>query len=209
MKYKLSLIPVLALIITLTAPALVPDTFAQHVQSTTTKTVTKTSNGVTITVTTKNQTRTIAQPKRTTTQRPVAAPAPTQQQPKTGSMVDTIPALINAERQKAGLPALAVNPRLNESAATKCAHAQAKQYWGHNAPDGTTWHSFIKARTAYRTAGENIAYGYKTAASNVQRWINSPGHRQNILNPKFTDVGHAVCSSAKYPNYVIQHFIGK
>lgn len=123
------------------------------------------------------------------------------------SFISGMPNLINAERQKAGLPALAANPLLDQSAAAKCADAQAKQYFAHAAPDGTQWYSFIDARTRYSYSGENIAYGYKSGAATVQAWMNSAGHRANILNPKYTSAGYAVCSSPTYPNYVVQHLI--
>lgn len=120
-----------------------------------------------------------------------------------------MPELVNQERRKAGLPELAVNPLLDRSAAAKCADAQAKQYWGHDGPDGTTWYSFIRAQVQYRRAGENLAYGYQSAAAVVAGWMDSPGHRANILNPAFSEVGHAVCTSEAYPDYVAQHFIGR
>lgn len=185
----------------------------------TTTVVSHTSSGVTTTTYTRTTTKytkmsTTTRPTTTTTQKRTtvkAAPATRQSNPtsKPASYISNMPSLINAERKKAGLPALVLNKRLNESAAAKCAHAQTKQYFAHNAPDGTKWYSFIQARTTYKTSGENIAYGYRDAAATVQAWMNSTGHRRAILDTKFTDVGYAVCQSEKYPNYVVQHFISK
>jgi hypothetical protein len=69
----------------------------------------------------------------------------------------------------------------------------AKGYWAHNAPDGTTPWVFIKAAGyEYLYAGENLARGFTTAPDTVNAWMASPGHKENILSPKYKDVGFAI-----------------
>lgn len=104
-------------------------------------------------------------------------------------------ALTNNERVKAGLSPLAYNGRLASSAYAKAQDMLAKGYWAHNAPDGTTPWVFVQnSGYAYVTVGENLARDFSTDASTVAGWMSSAGHRANILNPAFKDVGIAVAS---------------
>jgi hypothetical protein len=69
----------------------------------------------------------------------------------------------------------------------------SRDYWAHFAPDGTSPWTFIKAQGYnYIYAGENLARGYYTAADVVNAWMESPEHRQNVLSPKYQNVGFAV-----------------
>ena len=103
---------------------------------------------------------------------------------------------VNDERGKAGLQPLTRDPLLDKSAQEKCDDMVAKDYWSHDAPDGTEPWVFIKKYNVYRTAGENLAYGFDSAKNVVSGWMASEGHRKNILNASFTNVGYAQC---KYP----------
>lgn len=120
--------------------------------------------------------------------------------------------LSNDERIKAGLPALVLDPKLMASASDKCDDMVERDYWSHDTPDGTEPWSFIQHYTNdFYAAGENLAYGFSNAKVVTQGWMNSPGHRENILRSDYTNVGYAVCSSSNYQNQgqnfvVVQHF---
>jgi hypothetical protein len=74
----------------------------------------------------------------------------------------------------------------------------ARNYWSHNTPDGTEpWWFFTQAGYSYTNAGENLAYGFSDSASTVDAWMNSAGHRANILG-SYTEVGFGVASGANY-----------
>lgn len=101
-------------------------------------------------------------------------------------------ALSNNERTSRGLGALATSAALTQAAQAKAAHMFANNYWAHVAPDGTTpWYFMGQAGYTYIAAGENLAMDFGTSASVVNGWMNSEGHRDNILNTNFLDVGVA------------------
>jgi len=102
--------------------------------------------------------------------------------------------LVNVERSKAGLPALTTNQTLT-SAANKRAQ-EIKQTFSHTRPNGSSCFTVLgEFGISYRTAGENIAYGQKTPQEVVNGWMNSPGHRANILSSNFGKVGIGVYQS--------------
>jgi uncharacterized protein YkwD len=101
--------------------------------------------------------------------------------------------ITNQQRANNGLAALSYNSRLTQAAQNKAADMFAKNYWAHYAPDGTSPWSFITAAGySYTTAGENLAKDFDTSSGVVTGWMNSPGHRANILNSSFVDTGVAV-----------------
>lgn len=101
--------------------------------------------------------------------------------------------LTNQERVANGLPALRLDARLNQSATLKAQNMFAENYWAHVSPSGIQpWYWFQQAGYTYKYAGENLAKDFDTSAGAVQGWMNSPGHRANILNANYTDVGFAV-----------------
>jgi hypothetical protein len=110
----------------------------------------------------------------------------------------TMEALLNETnnaRQEQNLADLNLNERLNEAAALKAKDMFDRQYWGHNAPDGTEpWHWLIEADYGYTKAGENLAKNFYTAEAVTAAWMNSTDHRKNILDPEYTEVGFAVLS---------------
>lgn len=107
--------------------------------------------------------------------------------------LDDLVALTNQQRAQAGLPPLTLDAQLTKAASLKAADMMAKNYWAHNAPDGTTPWVFIKSSGyEYLYAGENLARGFTTAQDAVNAWMASPGHRSNILSPNYKDVGFAV-----------------
>ncbi|MES2631075.1 MAG: CAP domain-containing protein [Patescibacteria group bacterium] len=110
----------------------------------------------------------------------------------TSISVGDLNAISNTQRTNNGLAALSLNNQLNQAAQAKAQHMFANDYWAHNAPDGTTPWSFINnAGFAYVSAGENLAKNFSTSAGVVDGWMNSAGHRANILNGSFDSVGYA------------------
>ncbi|MDZ8054804.1 MAG: CAP domain-containing protein [Aulosira sp. ZfuVER01] len=110
--------------------------------------------------------------------------------------------LTNQERAKNGLAPLQGNVELNY-AADKYAELMAQQhYFSHTGPDGSQpWDRAKAVGFEAQTMGENIAAGQKTPQEVVQAWMNSPGHRANILNPQFTQLGVGFDN-----NYWVQDF---
>ncbi len=99
----------------------------------------------------------------------------------------------NQQRVANGLAPLRLDARLNQSASLKAANMFAENYWAHVSPSGIQpWHWFTEAGYPYSYAGENLAKDFDTTAGTIQGWMNSPGHRANILNANYTDVGFAV-----------------
>jgi hypothetical protein len=101
--------------------------------------------------------------------------------------------LTNAKRAEQGLPSLQVSGSLNQAALAKANHMFQHDYWAHIAPDGTTPWTFIKsAGYRYSVAGENLARDFGDSGSMVSAWMDSPTHRENIVNAKYTEIGIAV-----------------
>lgn len=106
---------------------------------------------------------------------------------------DQLLLLTNQKRQENGEPPLILNGTLSAAALNKANDMFAKNYWAHNAPDGTTPWVFIKgAGYNYIYAGENLARGFTTPSDVVNAWMNSPEHKQNMLSANYKDVGFAV-----------------
>lgn len=98
--------------------------------------------------------------------------------------------LVNERRTLDGKKPLASNAKLRESACAKADHMLANDYWDHISPEGVTPWTFIKkAGYDYKEAGENLARGFKDDTKLVQAWMDSPTHRSNVLDSKFTEQG--------------------
>lgn len=96
--------------------------------------------------------------------------------------------LVNEERAKEGLSALKTTDAITQAAQVRA--DELLQLFEHTRPDGRSCFTALsEAGVGYRTAGENIAMGYPTPAAVVNGWMNSPGHRANILNGSFTTIG--------------------
>jgi uncharacterized protein YkwD len=107
--------------------------------------------------------------------------------------LNAIVAEMNSYRAQAGLEPLRLNTRLNEAATDRIRDMYANRYFDHISPAGTQ--PFVWARRhdyRYATIGENLAAGYPSAQRVVAGWMNSPGHRANILGRSFEDVGLAI-----------------
>ncbi|WP_061297079.1 CAP domain-containing protein [Herbidospora cretacea] len=122
---------------------------------------------------------------------PTATPTPAPGGTTVGTAVENeVVRLTNAERAKAGCGALTHDAKLRTAAFNHSADMSAKNYFSHDSADGRKFSDRIKqAGFSFRAAGENIAKGYQTAAQVVQGWMDSPGHKANILNCTYTHIG--------------------
>ncbi len=108
--------------------------------------------------------------------------------------IDGIIYYTNIERVKAGLNPLTKSNKLNNSATSKTDDMFSGQYFEHTAPNGKTAADLVKSFDyKFQIVGENLALGiFQTDKSLVQAWMDSPTHKANILNPKYTEMGAAV-----------------
>lgn len=105
----------------------------------------------------------------------------------------------NNERAKDHEQALTLNAQLTAAAQAKADDMVAQNYWAHNSPDGKTPWVFINAAGyQYKSAGENLAYGFSNGIESVAGWMASPEHRANILNGNYQNVGFGVASSPDF-----------
>lgn len=99
----------------------------------------------------------------------------------------------NEERARLGLSPLQINEKLNQAAVAKAQHMFGEQYWAHSSPTGIQPWTFIKnAGYVYKYAGENLARDFDSTGEMMVAWMNSPTHKENIVNPNFTEIGLAV-----------------
>lgn len=107
--------------------------------------------------------------------------------------IDEVFKLVNEKRSEAGLSPLKLDSALSQAARNKGEDMLNKDYWAHVSPDGVEpWKFFLDVGYKYRYAGENLARDFSDAASVVSAWMASPTHRDNILSPKYEDIGLAV-----------------
>jgi len=105
---------------------------------------------------------------------------------------DAVVNLTNQQRNQFGAEPLSVNRRLASAAREKAQHMFDNDYWAHVSPDGTQpWSFFREQNYSYIHAGENLAKNFATSAGVVEGWMNSPGHRDNLLNTDYTEIGIA------------------
>lgn len=113
--------------------------------------------------------------------------------------------LCNQQRRANGKPDLTLNKTLCANAAVRAEEISRDDWFSHQRPDGTT--CFTAVTVDYMTCGENIAYGTRTASATVAAWMDSPGHRANILSDEFTQAGFG-CYELDGVRYWTQFFIG-
>lgn len=147
-----------------------------------------------------------------------AAAAPTKSKELAPITADNLFALVNQERARANIPALKRNTALDQAAKMKAQDELSNNYFSHISPTGLdSWYWFRKADYSFRHAGENLANTQrnystlrnpnrtkqvlKSSQDIVLAWMQSPSHRANILNPKYTETGTAVVG-----RYVVQMF---
>ncbi|MFF4755979.1 CAP domain-containing protein [Streptomyces sp. NPDC002514] len=115
--------------------------------------------------------------------------------------------LTNRERRRARLTPLAVDPQLTAAAQAHSADMVARDFYSHTSPEGSQpWDRAAAAGSRRRTIGENIACGQRSAAEVVTGWMNSPGHRANILKPDFTHIGVGFAGGGRTGTYWTQLF---
>lgn len=128
----------------------------------------------------------------------------------TKSIESQVIQLTNQERAKNGLKPLAADWQLSRVARYKSADMRDKNYFSHTSPTyGSPFTMMRNFGINYRSAGENIAAGQRTPSEVVQSWMNSPGHRKNILSPTYTHIGVGHASGGNYGHYWTQMFIAK
>ena len=122
------------------------------------------------------------------------------------SYAEQVVKLVNEERAKEGLAPLMIDK--NVQAAAQVRAVEIKTSFSHTRPNGSGFATALKEQgVTYRRAGENIAWGQRTPKEVVDAWMNSPGHRANIMNSSFTKIGVGFYQSNGV-NYWSQLFIG-
>ena len=117
--------------------------------------------------------------------------------------------LINAEREKVGLKALTIDKEVQNVARLKAKDMVDNNYFSHTSPKYNSPFDMLKNfKVSYRTAGENIA-GNSSNVAAVNAWMNSEGHKENILNTAYNYTGIAVIKSPVYGKIFVQMFIGR
>ena len=117
--------------------------------------------------------------------------------------------LINKQRTNNGLKALNIDSEVQKVARIKAQDMVNNNYFSHTSPTyGSPFDMLKKFSVSYKTAGENIA-GNSSNSAAVTAWMNSSGHKANILNSSFNYTGIGVVSSSKYGKLYVQMFIGK
>lgn len=146
-------------------------------------------------------------PTQAATKAPTQAPKPqaaTQPNAITGFESEMLE-LCNQQRRANGKPDLTLNKTLCANAAVRAEEISRDNWFSHQRPDGTI--CFTAVTVDHMTCGENIAYGTRTASATVAAWMDSPGHRANILSDKFTQAGFG-CYELDGVRYWTQFFIG-
>jgi uncharacterized protein YkwD len=131
-----------------------------------------------------------------------AAPAKTSEQ----ALQTEVNRLTNIERTKRGCAALKVNAQLTAAARGHSGWMAQTGTFSHTGSAGSSFVARVKATGYGQPSAENIAWGFPTAAAVVEGWMNSPGHRANILNCRSKSVGVGVVYSASGTPYYTQDF---
>lgn len=118
--------------------------------------------------------------------------------------------LVNAERKKQGLSSLTLSDKLTAVANEKARDMAENNYFSHTSPTyGSPFQMLQQYGIRYRTAGENIAAGQKSPEEVMNSWMNSSGHRANILNSSYTEIGIGYYAGGSYGSEWVQLFIGE
>lgn len=153
----------------------------------------------------------VQQPQQTENTKPSATEEKQQTESNKGDTLNQyeqeVVQLTNQERTKQGLKPFKVNDELSRVAREKSRDMAVNGYFSHQSPTyGSPFDMMKKWGITYRTAGENIAKGQRSPKEVVQAWMNSDGHRKNILNPNFTEIGVGYIEQG---NVWTQQFIGR
>ncbi len=118
--------------------------------------------------------------------------------------------LTNQERLKHNLSPLFPNDVLTKAAANKAQDLLKGQYFSHNSPEGKKFSAWVKeVNYPYSIVGENLAEGFSSDQTIIKAWMDSPGHRDNILHPEYKEIGIAVLKGSfkgKETKMVVQIF---
>lgn len=115
--------------------------------------------------------------------------------------------LVNVERQKAGLPALTLDSKISNVARTKSKDMAVNNYFAHQSPTyGSAGDMLKKAGISWSAWGENIASGQRTPEAVVTAWMNSPGHKANIMSTSFSKIGVGYVTNSNGTPYWTQMF---
>lgn len=126
----------------------------------------------------------------------------------TTSQENEVIRLVNVERSRAGLSPLKMNWELSRVARYKSADMANKGYFSHNSPTyGTPFQMMENFGLRFTAAGENIAYGQRTPAEVVRDWMNSPGHRSNIMSGSYNEIGVGLAKNKNGVCYWTQMFM--
>jgi uncharacterized protein YkwD len=117
----------------------------------------------------------------------------------TSMSITELLSVTNSDRGNNGVAGLALNSQLNQAAQAKANDMVARNYWSHNTPDGQEpWVFINNAGYKYQKAGENLAYGFITSDDTVAGWMNSPPHKENLLDGAYTEVGFGFANSENF-----------
>jgi hypothetical protein len=120
----------------------------------------------------------------------------------------------NQVRLGQGDQAIKLNDKLNQAAQAKANDMVTRDYWSHVTPDGKTpWQFIGQTGYQYQKAGENLAYGFVSTNDIISGWMNSPAHRENLLDPSYQEVGFGVANSQDFqgngPETIVVALYGK
>lgn len=137
---------------------------------------------------------------------PETTASPSVERPAGSSYAEEVTRLVNEIRREHGLSELTLDAELSRVAEAKSRDMSERGYFAHESPTyGSPFDMMKSFGIRYRSAGENIARGYRTPEAVVDAWMNSEGHRANILSPKFTKIGVGYIADG---NYWTQMFTG-
>jgi uncharacterized YkwD family protein/spore coat assembly protein SafA len=129
---------------------------------------------------------------------------------QTKGVEEQVLVLVNQERSKAGLKPLQMDWQLQRVARTKSCDMATKGYFSHSSPTyGSPFDMMKQFGITFKTAGENIASGQRTPSEVMQSWMQSTGHRENILKPEYTHIGVGYCAGGSMGHMWTQQFIQK
>jgi len=144
---------------------------------------------------------------RSTATTPPGAPAQPTVPPTNGDFVTQVVALTNQQRAASGCGALRVNATLTQVAQAHSADMAANNYFSHDSQNGASpFDRMTAAGYRFSAAAENIAAGQRTPSDVVTAWMNSEGHRANILNCTYTEIGVGYATGGSYGTYWTQDF---
>ncbi len=120
------------------------------------------------------------------------------------AMATEIAAGVNANRRAHGRAPLAYNQRLSRAAMKHACDMAVNNFFGHRGSDGTNSQARVR-QVGYRDCivAENLAWGYPNSRQIISGWMNSSGHRRNMLHPRIAEMGIGITQGPKGPNWVL------